>query len=185
MLSVGMLLRKALKGQLDLMSPAMKIASELMAIPSFETPDYNQPLAQELEIIGNLKKAFLMVAGKAVEKFGMNVENEQEVLLNAADMLIETYVAESAVLRALRILHTKKEESAHYPIKMAELYIYLAVEKIQKAAREAIFSFTEGDEQRILLMGLKRFTKYQKPVNPKDLRREIASKLIAEGRYCF
>lgn len=185
MLSVGMLLRRALKGQLDLMTPAMKVASELMAIPSFDTPDYSQPLAQELEIIENLKKAFLMVAGKAVEKFGMNVEEEQEVLMNAADILIETYVAESAVLRALKILNTKGEEAAHYPIKMAQLYTYLAVEKIQKAAREAIFSFTEGDEQRILLMGLKRFTKYQQPVNPKALRREIAAKLIAEGRYCF
>ncbi|GCD78086.1 acyl-CoA dehydrogenase [Thermaurantimonas aggregans] len=185
MLSVGMLLRRALKGQLDLMTPAMKVASELMAIPSFDTPDYSQPLAQELEIINNLKKAFLMVAGKAVEKFGMNVEDEQEVLMNAADILIETYVAESAVLRALKILNTKGEEAAKYPIKMAQLYTYLAVEKIQKAAREAIYSFTEGDEQRILLMGLKRFTKYQQPVNPKALRREIAVKLIAEGRYCF
>ncbi|MFN3952393.1 MAG: acyl-CoA dehydrogenase family protein [Thermaurantimonas sp.] len=185
MLSVGMLLRKALKGQLDLMTPAAKIASELMAIPSFETPDYSQPLAQELEVIDNLKKAFLMVAGKAVEKFGVNVEEEQEVLMNAADMLIETYVAESAVLRALKIVHTQGLESAQYPIKMAELYTYLAVEKIQKAGREAIFSFTEGDEQRILLMGLKRFTKYQKAVNPKLLRREIAAKLIAEGKYCF
>ncbi|MCX8147955.1 acyl-CoA dehydrogenase family protein [Thermaurantimonas aggregans] len=185
MLSVGMLLRRALKGQLDLMTPAMKVASELMAIPSFDTLDYSQPLAQELEIINNLKKAFLMVAGKAVEKFGMNVEDEQEVLMNAADILIETYVAESAVLRALKILNTKGEEAAKYPIKMAQLYTYLAVEKIQKAAREAIYSFTEGDEQRILLMGLKRFTKYQQPVNPKALRREIAVKLIAEGRYCF
>lgn len=185
MLSVGMMLRKALKGQLDLMSPAMKVASELMAIPSFDTPDYSQPLAQEQEIIANLKKAFLMVAGKAVEKFGMNVEDEQEVLMNAADVLIETYVAESAVLRALKTLNTKGEEAAYHQIKMAELYTYLAVEKIQKAAREAIFSFTEGDEQRILLMGLKRFTKYQQAVNPKALRREIAAKLISEGRYCF
>ncbi|KFD39917.1 acyl-CoA dehydrogenase family protein [Schleiferia thermophila] len=185
MLSVGMLLKKAIKGQLDLMTPAMKVASELMAIPSFDAPDYSKPLTQEMEIIDNLKKAFLMVAGKAVEKFGMQIEDQQEILINAADILIETYVAESTVLRALKTLHRNGEDAARYQILMAQLYTFLAVEKVQKAAREAIYSFTEGDEQRILLMGLKRFTKYQQPVNPKNIRRHIASKLIEEGRYCF
>lgn len=185
MLSVGMLLKKAMKGRLDLMTPAMKVASELMAIPSFDAPDYSQPLTQEMEIIDNLKKAFLMVAGKAVEKFGMQVEDQQEILMNAADILIETYLAESTVLRALKTLHRKGEDAARYQILMAQLYTFLAVEKVQKAAREAIYSFTEGDEQRILLMGLKRFTKYQQPVNPKNIRRQIASKLIEEARYCF
>lgn len=185
MLTVGMILKRALKGELDLMGPAMKVAGDLMAIPDFETPDYSAPMSQEAELLANMKKAILMVAGKAAETLGMELESEQEILMNIADMLIETYAAQSAVLRAVKIAETKGAEAAAYPYKLATLYTYMAIEKLQVAGKEAILSFAEGDDQRLLLMGLRRFTKWQQPINPKNLRREIADKLLAENKYCF
>jgi len=183
--SVGMLLKKALKGELDLMSPAMKIADELTSIPSFETPDYSELFAEEKEILGKLKKSLLMVAGKAVEKFTTEIENEQQLLMNAADMMIEIYGAESAILRAEKLASQKGEEAVQGQIDMARLNLYFAVEKIGQVGREAIYSFTEGDEQRMLLMGLKRFTKMQNPINVKQVRKAIAAKVIEENKYPF
>ena len=185
MLSVGMLLKKALKGELDLMSPAMKIAGELMEIPSFDTPDYSELFVEEKEILGKLKKSILMVAGKAVEKFTITIEDQQELLMHAADMLIEVYAAESAILRAEKIAITKSEADAEYQINMAQLNLFIAIEKLGYSGREAIYSFTEGDEQRMLLMGLKRFTKHVQNINPQELRRKIAAKVIEENKYPF
>lgn len=183
--SVGMLLKKALKGELDLMSPAMKIADELTSIPSFDTPDYSVLFTEEKEILGKLKKSLLMVAGKAVEKFTTEIENEQQLLMNAADMMIEIYAAESAILRAEKLAQQKGEEAVKQQINMARLNLYFAVEKIGQVGREAIYSFAEGDEQRMLLMGLKRFTKLQNPINVKMVRKEIAVKVIEENKYPF
>lgn len=180
--SVGMLLKKALKGQLDLMTPAMKVGEELMGIPDFDTPDYSEVLAEESEMIGKMKKAILMVAGKAIEKIGMEIEEEQEILMAVSDMLIETYVAESAVLRARKLAAAGK---ATIQTNMARLYLHHAVEVLARSGREAINAFAEGDEQRILHMGLRRFTKWQNPVNAKALRREIAAHLITENKYPF
>lgn len=184
MLTVGMLLKKALKGELDLMTPAMKVAGELMEIPDFNTPDFSMPLSEEIELLGKMKKAILMVAGKAVETFGMNVDDEQEVLMSVADMIIETYVAESAVLRASKLNQTG-HQNADAATEMASLYMHHAIEKFQKAGREAIYDFTEGDEQRMMLMGLKRFTKWQNNPNPKAMRRSIAKRLIEANKYPF
>lgn len=185
MLTVGMLLKKAMKGQLDLMGPAMAVANDLMEIPSFDTPDYSNLFDQEKEILTKLKKSILMVAGKAVEIIGMNIEEEQEILMATSNMLISVYTAESAILRAEKIAATRGEEAAALQINMAKLYLHNAVEDIQSAGREAIYSFTEGDDQRLLLMGLKRFTKYNEPINPKNLRREIAKTVIAENGYVW
>ncbi len=185
MLSVGMLLKKALKGQIDLMGPAMAVANDLMEIPSFDTPEYDKLFDEEKEILGKLKKSILMVAGKAVEIIGMDIEKEQEILMAVSNMLIAVYTAESALLRAEKIANTKGAESASLQINMAKLYLYNAVEDIQTAGREAIYSFTEGDDQRLLLMGLKRFTKYNNPVNPKTLRREVAQAVINENGYIW
>lgn len=184
MLTVGMLLKKAMKGELDLMSPAMKVAGELMEIPDFDTPDYSAPLSEEAELLGKMKKAILMVAGKAVETFGMNVEEEQEVLMAVADMIIETYVAQSAVLRAAKLtkMSHKNAEAAQ---ELARLYMHHAVEKLHVSGKEAIYAFTEGDEQRMMLMGLRRFTKWQNPPNPKQLRRSIAQRIIDANQYPF
>lgn len=183
--SVAMLLKKALKGELDLMSPAMAVAGELMEIPDFDTPDYSELFTEEKELLGKLKKALLMVAGKAVEKFGMEIEEEQELLMSAADMMMEIYASESALLRAEKLAHKNGEEATRHEINIVKLYLHQATEKIATAGREAIYSFAEGDEQRMMLMGLKRFTKPQNPVNVKTLRRSIAAEVIANNRYQY
>lgn len=184
MLTVGMILKKALKGELDLMTPAMSVANELMSIPSFDTPDYSALLAAELEVLGKLKKAILMVAGKAVETFGMNIEAEQEVMMNVADMIIETYAAESAILRTLKLAEKNGEDKVKGQVAMTQLYVYNAIEEVARAGREAVGSFAEGDERQLLMMGLKRFTKPTN-INVKEVRRAIAEELIAANKYCF
>jgi hypothetical protein len=184
MLLVGMILKKAMKGELDIMTPAMKVASELMSIPSFETPDNSKLFAVEKEQIKKLKKAILMCAGKAAEHFTMDIEKEQEVLMNLADMVIDVYTAESGLLRAEKLSLKNGEEQTISQITMSKLFLYSAIKNCQKAGEEVVLSFTEGDEQRMLLMGLKRFTKGY-TINPKELRREIAAKLIEENKYCF
>jgi alkylation response protein AidB-like acyl-CoA dehydrogenase len=183
--SIAMLLKKAMKSELDLMGPAMRVADELMEIPSFETPDESELFALEKELLVKFKKAFLMVAGKAVQKYAMDLEKEQEIIMNAADMMIEIYAVESALLRAQKLADTKGKVAAEQAINMAKLYLVDATETIAKAGREAIYSFAEGDEQRMMLMGLKRFTKLAAPYNVKELRRSIAAKVIDANKYCF
>jgi alkylation response protein AidB-like acyl-CoA dehydrogenase len=183
LLSVSMLVKKAFKGKIDLMSPAMKVADELMSIPSFDIPDYSETLAQEKEILANLKKAFFMVAGSALQKFGADLENHQQLILNAAEILIEIYMSESAVLRAEKL--NQNGRTSDTAIKMAELQLFDSVEKIKKNALSAIISFTEGDEQRMMLSGLRRFTRYNEYPNVVKLKTEIAEMLIKENKYTF
>lgn len=185
MLSVGMLVKKAMKGHVDLLGPAMKVAEELMGIPDFDVPDYNELFSEEKELIGKLKKAFLMVAGSAVQKYGTELEQHQQLLAAASDMLIEIYMAESGILRAEKIAKAKGEENAKEQIAMAQLYLYQAVDIIFNKGKEGIVSFAEGDEQRMMLMGLRRFTKYANMPNVVALREVIASKVIAENKYPF
>lgn len=183
--SVGMLLKKALKGQIDLMTPAMNVAQELMEIPSFETPDNEVLFDEESMTLTRLKKAILMVAGKAVEKYTITIEEEQELLLAVADMLIDLYAAQSALLRAKKLAERNGVEATSHEIDMARLFLHGAVERIGMNGREAIYSFAEDDEQRMLLMGLKRFTKVLSPINVKEVRRRIAAKIIADNGYKY
>lgn len=185
MLSVGMLVKKAMKGHVNLLEPAMKVANELMEIPSFDLPDYSALFAEEKEIIQKLKKAFLMVAGSAVQKYGTELEEHQQLLSAAADMLIEIYMAESGILRAEKLAKNKGADNVKEQIAMAQLYLYHAVDTIHSKGKEGIISFAEGDEQRMMLMGLRRFTKYTNMPNVVSLRETIASKVIAENAYCF
>lgn len=185
MLSVGMLVKKAMKGHVDLLNPAMAVADELMGIPSFDTPDYSELFAEEKEIIKKLKKVFLMVAGSAVQKFGPDLDKHQQLLMAAADILIEIYMAESTILRTEKNAKRFGEDSQEGQIAMAKLYLYNAVDIINKKGREGIVSFAEGDEQRMMLMGLKRFTKYANYPNVVALRNTIAEKIKAENSYCF
>ena len=185
MICIGMLIKKAMKGHVDLLGPAMKVQEELMGIPSFDTPDFSAPLSQEKAIIKNLKKVFLMVAGAGIQKFGPKIEEHQQLMLHAADILIEIYMAESAILRTEKnILRSSAEEQKHQ-IKMSQLYLYNAVEVISKSAKSGIISFAEGDEQRMMLMGLKRFTKYTNYPNVAELRNSIAEQVNKENSYCF
>ena len=185
MLSVGMLVKKAMKGHVDLLGPAMKVQEELMGIPDFNTPDYSELFAEEKEIIGNLKKVFLMVAGAAVQKYGPDLDSHQQLLMAASDILIEIYMAESVILRTEKLAKSKGQENVKQQIAMAQLYLYKAVDIVNSKAKEGIASFSEGDEQRMMLMGLKRFTKYTNLPNVVALRETIASKLISENEYCF
>ena len=185
MLSVGMLIKKAMKGHVDLLGPASAVAAELMGIPSFETPDYSELFAEEKEILVKLKKSFLMVAGAAVQKFGMDLDAHQQLLMAAADMLIEIYMAESTILRTEKLAKKDGEEKAKVQIAMAKLYLYKAVDVVNLKGKESIISFAEGDEQRMMLMGLRRFTKYTNMPNIVALREIITTKLVAENEYCF
>ncbi|HCF02830.1 acyl-CoA dehydrogenase family protein [Flavobacterium sp.] len=185
MLSVGMLIKKAMKGQVDLLGPAMKVQEELMGIPSFDTPDYSELFSEEKEMIGKLKKAFLMVAGGAIQKFGTDLEAHQQLLMAAADMLIEIYMAESTVLRTEKLAKKQGETNVQEQIAMARLYLYQAVDIVTQKGKEGIVSFAEGDEQRMMLMGLRRFTKYTNMPNVVGLRETITAKLVAENKYCF
>ncbi|HLT52737.1 MAG TPA: acyl-CoA dehydrogenase family protein [Flavobacteriaceae bacterium] len=185
LLSVGMMVKKAMKGHVDLLGPAMKVQEELMGIPSFDTPDYSALFSEEKEMIAKLKKVFLMVAGAAVQKFGPNLEEHQQLLMAASNILIEIYMAESTLLRTEKNAKRFGEEAQSVQVAMTKLYLYNAVELIIKNAKEGIVSFAEGDEQRMMLMGLKRFTKYSNMPNVVALRNTIAKKVKAENKYCF
>lgn len=185
MLSVGMLIKKAMKGHVDLLGPAMKVQEELMGIPSFDTPDFSELFAEEKVIVANLKKVFLMVAGSAVQKYGPDLDSHQQLLMAAADILIEIYMAESTILRTEKLAKKEGENKVQEQIAMAKLYLYKAVDIVNLRGKEGIASFSEGDEQRMMLMGLKRFTKYTNLPNVVALREKIAEKLVAENSYCF
>jgi len=178
LLAVGMLIKKAMKGELDLLSPAMAISKELMGIPSFEVPDYSELMSEEKAILANLKKVFLMVSGAALQKYMMDIEKQQHLLLNASEILNQIYMAESAVLRAEKHFSADSTEVA-----MAQLNLYKAIEKIISAAKEGIVSFAEGDEQRMMLSGLRRFTKYTNHPNVVALTEKVAAEYIAKGHY--
>ena len=178
LLAVGMLIKKAMKGELDLLSPAMAISKELMGIPSFEVPDYSELMSEEKAILANLKKVFLMVSGAALQKYMMDIEKQQHLLLNASEILNQIYLAESAVLRAEKHFAADSVEVA-----MAQLNLYKAVEKIIVAAKEGIISFAEGDEQRMMLSGLRRFTKYTNSPNVVALTEKVAAHFVEKGSY--
>ena len=183
MLLVGMILKKAMTGELDIMNPAMKVSSELMSIPSLETSENDNLFDLEKRHLKKLKKVILMIAGKAAQHFAMEIEKEQEVLMNLSQMVIDVYASESAILRSEK-LFLQNQEKSQYQIMMSKLFLYSSIKNCQKFGEEVILSFAEKDEQKILLMGLKRFTKGY-AINPKELRRKIADQLIEENRYCF
>ncbi len=175
LLTVDMVLKRAMKGRLDLMGPAMAVQKELMSIPDFGSSD-DTPFAEERKAIQQFKKAILMVAGAAVQKLMMKLESEQEILMHIADMAIETFHAESGLLRAMKLVEQKGEANCGFELDVARTYLYDAADKINKSGKDAINAFAAGDEQRMMLLGLKRFTKVA-PFNTKDARRRIAAKL--------
>ncbi|MGB6153624.1 MAG: acyl-CoA dehydrogenase family protein [Pricia sp.] len=185
MLAVGMLVRKAMKGHVDLLGPATAVGEELMGIPSFDAPDYSELFAEEKDVLARLKKVFLMVAGSAVQKFGAELEQHQQLMLAASDILIEVYMAESTLLRTEKNVKRYGEEAQATQIAMSKLYLYEATEIIIQKGKEAIISFAEGDEQRMMLMGLKRFTKYANNPNVIALRTQIADRISADNGYTF
>jgi len=183
LLTVDMMLKRAMKGQLDLMGPAMAVSKELMSIPDFGAAEEGL-YAAEKKVIASMKKAILMTAGAAVQKLMMNLQNEQEILMNISDMAIQTFNAESALLRLLKMCSINETAVSSVYNDMVKCYINDAADNVNKFGKEAINAFADGDEQRMMLLGLKRFTKTA-PFNSKDARRRIADKLIAEGKYAF
>lgn len=176
-----MVLKRAMKGKLDLMGPAMSVQSELMSIPDFGS-DEEGAFSKEKKAIANFKKCILMVAGAAVQKLMMTLSKEQEILMNIADMAIITYHAESALLRLEKLTALKGEAAASVQADIVKTYIYDAADSINKAGKDALNSFAEGDELRMMNIGLKRFTKVE-PFNTKDARRRICAQLVADNGY--
>jgi len=185
MLSIGMLIKKAMKGHVDLLGPATAVASELTGIPSFEKPDYSVLFAEEKQIVKNLKKLFLMVAGASLQKYGEKIEEHQQLMLASSNILIQIYMAESAILRAEKMAKKEGEDKVKEQIAMAKLNLFHAIDIIETAGKHSIISFTEGDEQRMMLMGLRRYIKYVNMPNIIELRNIIADKITEKNSYCF
>ena len=183
LLTVDMVLKRAMKGKLDLMTPAMNVQKELMSIPDFGNDDEGA-FAKELKYIANFKKAILMVAGAAVQKLMMQLDKEQEVLMNIADMAIETFHSESALLRVIKLTQQHGEAATTLQTDMMRTYLYDAADKINKAGKDALNSFADGDELRMMHIGLKRFTKVE-PFNTKEARRRICNKMLEANAYCY
>ena len=183
LLLVKMILKKAMTGEIDVMKSAKAVAKELMSIPSFDTPSETF-FAEEKKVLQNLKKSILMIAGTAAQKLGDKIALEQEVMMNIANMIIEVYMLESALLKTEKLVHKDGNEVHDEKISMCISYLHHAVEEVRRNGKEALFALLEGDEQKMLLMGLKRFTKVQ-ATNLKEHRRKIAKKMIEENEYCF
>jgi alkylation response protein AidB-like acyl-CoA dehydrogenase len=183
LLTVDMMLKRAMKGELDLMTPATAVAAELMSIPDFGEED-DTLFAAEKKIIKNLKKATLMVAGAAVQKLMMSLSKEQEILMNIADMASYVYVAESTLLRTEKLVNLRGEAACEGQLDMMRIYFVEAVDGLQKAGKEALWAFAEGDEQRMMMVGLRRFTKME-AFNVKETRQKVAQQLIAANKYCY
>ncbi len=181
LLTVDMVLKRAMKGRLDIMSAAMNVQKELMSIPDFGSDD-ETAFAKEYKAIANFKKAIMLTAGAAVQKFMMKIEHEQEVLMNIADMAIQTFNAESALLRVAKLVEEKGEAACQFELDIMRTYLYDAADRINKFGKDAINAFAEGDEHRMMLLGLKRFTKVD-PFNTKEARRRIVAKLRNDGKY--
>ncbi|MEM6764663.1 MAG: acyl-CoA dehydrogenase family protein [Bacteroidota bacterium] len=183
MLLVGMILKRAMKGELNVLTAAKDVAKELMSMPDMSESD-GSLFWEEKRALENLKKAILLVAGKAAQDLGLGLNEEQETLMSIADMIIEVYAAESTILRAEKLVSQRGEEAVKAQVKMAQVYLYEAIDKAASAGREAILSFAKEDEISMLLMGLKRYTK-PLIINTKLLRRGIADHMIANDKYPF
>ena len=183
LLTVDMLVKRSMKGRLNLLGPAMAIQKELMSVPEFgEEP--TGVLAKELQAIRNAKKAILMTAGMAVQKFMQKLADEQEIIMNLTDMLIEVYTSESAILRTQKLAAMKNEAGLQPYIDMTQAYVSDSLERINVYGKHTISSFADGDELKMLTLGLKRFTKFDL-VNTTKLRRNIANRMIEANGYCF
>ncbi len=181
LLTLDMYLKRAMKNRINLMGPAMEVQKELMGIPDFDEDD--APFAAEHKAIANFKKAILMCAGAAVQKLMMKIEGEQEILMHLADMLNETFMAESMLLRTIKMTD-QGHASADLAHKATQVFISDAADRINHAGKNAINAFAEGDEQRMMLLGMKRFTKVGS-FNSKEARRAIAKVLVDKQHYCF
>ncbi len=183
MLTIDMLLRRALTGQVAFMPAAMAVQQELMGMPDLNA-DMSAPFAAEISAVSNFKKACLAVIGYAGQKLGKRLAAEQEVLLWMADMLNDTFVAESTLLRVQKLVDLGQEEADGPRVDMARIYLHDATERIRVNGNRAVTAIAEGDEARMLLMALKRFCKYP-PMDTVRARRRVAAAMIEANAYVF
>ena len=184
LLSIDALLKRAMKGEIDLMTPGMAIQKELMSVPDFATPDADDVFGAERKALKNAKKAALLVVGGAVQKLMMGLEKEQEIIMHGADMLIDIYTMESCMLRAEKLVNLHGLEASQLYVDMVKCFFFDAMDRINISGKQALAAFATGDELRIMAMGLKRFTKYEM-INTKNIRRAVADKMITENGYAF
>jgi alkylation response protein AidB-like acyl-CoA dehydrogenase len=184
LLAIGTVLKRAMKGEIELMPAAMAVGKEILGVPDFSTSVPDGIFGREYQVIANLKKAILMVAGAALQKFTTAIENEQEILMGVSDMMIEVYVAESTLARVDKLIARDSQDKHQVAYECALVYLHEAVEKIHYSGKEVIMGFAKGDELTVLLMGLKRFTKIA-PKNLIESRRAIAQAAIVKNGYIF
>ncbi len=184
LLTVGTIIKRAMKGELNLLPAALEVGKEILSIPDFATSDDDSIFAEEKIVLKNIKKSILMIAGAALQKFNTEFDKEQEIIMNLADMMIELYVAESTILRVEKLIGLKGQNNCLLQQDLAMIYLHTAMEKVNQAGHSAITSFATGDELKVMLMGLKRFSKI-KPMNLKETRRRIADATILKNAYLF
>ena len=177
----GFLLKRAMSGQLPLLPAIKKLTEEVLSGPS-SGDEIEGPLAEERKLVANAKKLGLFAAGAATQKYMMAIQDQQEVMGAIADMTIEIYAMESAVLRAQKIVEQKGEAAAALPIAMTRVYVTQAFEKVESAAKKVIADVAEGDMLRTQLAIVRRLAKYE-PFNTIPLRQQIAQKTLEAGKY--
>lgn len=185
MLMVDQLFKRAMKGQLDIVGPAWAVQKELAAVPSFEKVE--GPYAEEHKAVADFRKIILMTAGGAAKMQmdgKLNLKEEQEILMNCADMFIDLFAAESMLLRVQKLSGMQKEQPQEVYDAMLQVFFHDASARIAKNATDALASFAEGDLLKTFLMGLKRFAKYP-PVNVKEKRRLVAEAVLKANGWCF
>ena len=183
MLSVGMLLKKSLKGELDLMGVVMKLVEEITKGKVSKSENNESILNEELTILKNLKNVFLIIAGSAFQKYGSEFQKHQQSLLGLSDMLIEIYFAESALLRTIK--NNDRGHEINYQSDMSKLYLFEASDLIHKKAKEIIGNVSKGEAKKTLLKGIHRLCRYEDLPDIISLKNKIAEKVISENKYCF
>ncbi len=183
MLTVDMLMKRVMKGEIDMMQPAMAVQKEMMGMPAMVAMD-NSLLADEKKYVANLKKLFLAVAGATIQELMQKLEKEQEILMNMADIMSEIYICESSILATLKAVSVRGEAACESETNMTKLYINDAIERCAINAKNAVASWADGDTKRMLMLGIKRFTKHEF-LNTKELRRSVADRLLKANTYCF
>jgi Acyl-CoA dehydrogenase, C-terminal domain len=180
----GQLMKRAMKGKLGLLQAAKALQDEILN-PTMSFDDDTSLLAAETKLAQNAKKIALMVLGTAAQKYMMALSEQQEILMNSADIIMDAYQMETAILRAKKQAESKGEEAAARQIDMASVFCNDAIQRIDAKAKNTIAAMSEGDEGRTLLVALKRYTKNNAPINTVAARQRIAETLIQANTYTF
>ena len=181
MLSIGMILKKAMKGELDIMSAYQDIIENKPQ----EIIENSNELNDEITLVENMKKVFLLLLGKSFEKFGPEIDKNQQVLLSLSDLAIETYISESTLKRTVKNIKRTSTIDQEYQISMSKLYIYEAAKIIEKKSRDIINSVIDDDHQEDIYSSISEKLSYTKNPNIFELKTHVADKIIAENKYCF